>query len=185
MDPDRLRVLLAAPLASLFLVLSLCAFVVERPVSTGIDIPMIRIHRDPNRALDCGSRAIFMRLTADGKSWMNETEIPTNQIESTIAAKMENRAEKIVYVFVDSELSYGQFMWFTNKLSRAVPSLHLLVISGEVRREFVASRAKFGKAFDKGQFVKMEPLDECDFVIPKQTLRLWSASEFGTPIQAH
>jgi hypothetical protein len=35
MDLNRLRLLVAAPMASLFLVLSLCAFVMQQPGSVG------------------------------------------------------------------------------------------------------------------------------------------------------
>jgi biopolymer transport protein ExbD len=185
MDADRLRVLLAAPLASLFLVLSLCAFVVQRPISAGIEIPIVRIHRDPNRNYTCDGRPLFMRLTKDGKSWINETEIPPNQIGPTVSIVMENRAKRVVYVVVDSELSYGQFVSFMNRMNSATPNLHLILISGAIRREFEASRNEFSKAFAKGQFANIEPLDTCDFEISENTYKRWSAGESDPAILTH
>lgn len=61
---------------------------------------------------------------------------------------MESRAERVVYVVVDSDFSYGRFAEFLDKISGATPDLHVVVISGEVR-----------KAFEKSH-------DLCDFVYP-------------------
>jgi len=148
MDFNRLRLIVAPALASLFLILSLCAFVVQRPVSAGFRVPMVRIHHDPQEPYDCDGRPEFLRLTKDGRTWVNEAEIPGGQLASTVASLMENRAERVVYVMVDSELSYGQFAGFLGKIAAATSDLHVVVVSGEVRR-----------AFEKRP-------DLCDFVYP-------------------
>jgi hypothetical protein len=70
-----------------------------------------------------------------------------------IAELMENRAERVVYVVVDSELSYGQFASFLGKVKGATTNLHVVVVSGQVL-----------KALQQGH-------DLCDFVYP--------ASEFA------
>ena len=46
MDPFRLRSLIAPAMASLFLMLSLCAFVLQRPDSVGMHVPItkVRVH---------------------------------------------------------------------------------------------------------------------------------------------
>jgi biopolymer transport protein ExbD len=104
MDPFRLRSLIAPAMASLFLMLSLCAFMVQRPASVGFRIPMVRLHHDPLEPYDCDGRTEFLRLTKDGKTWINETEIPADQVRQRVATLMEDRAERVVYVVVDSEL---------------------------------------------------------------------------------
>ena len=148
MDFNRLRALIAAPVASLFLILTLCTFAVQRPRSVGIRIPMIRLHRNPLESTDCGGRAEFIRLTKDGRTWINEIEVPANRIATAVSVLMENRAERVVYVVVDSDLSYGQFAEFLGKIKDATTDLHVVVISGTILRAFEESH------------------DLCDFVYP-------------------
>src|SRR5271169_6761579 len=134
MDVNRLFSLLAVPLAGIFLILILCTFAMRKPVSTGIRIPVIRLHHDPNEPTDCGGRSEFIRLTRDGRTWINEDEIPRDQLVPKIAELMESRVERAVYVVVDSEMSYGQFAEFLGQVAGAATDLHVVVVSGEVRR---------------------------------------------------
>jgi biopolymer transport protein ExbD len=148
MDLNRLRSILAAPMAALFLILVLCTFAVQKPKSTGFLIPMIRLHHNPNEPTDCGGRIEFVKLTKDGRTWINETEVPSNSLATAVAALMENRAERVVYVVVDSDLSYGQFVEFLGKIKGATTELHVVIVSGEILRAFEDSH------------------DICDFVYP-------------------
>jgi len=132
--------------------LDLCAVLNLKPISVGMRIPVVRIHRDPNRGFSCDNRAVFLRLTRDGRTWINETEIPAGQFVPAVAEIMENRAERVAYIVVDSDLSYGQFAQFADKVAGAAAGLHVVVLSGEIRR-----------AFENRQ---REALDECDLVFP-------------------
>ena len=150
MDPNRLRMLVAPGFASLLLILlCLCAVDMRGTASQGFSIPMIRLQHDPNEPTDCGDRAEFLWLTKDGRTWANSEEIPAGQVQATVAALMANRVEKVVYVVVDSELSYGQFASFFDQVSGATPDLHVVLVSGEIR-----------KAFEKN-------FDLCDFKYPR------------------
>jgi biopolymer transport protein ExbD len=162
MDPFRLRTLIAPAMASLFLVLSLCAFVVQRPASVGFRIPMVRIHHNPQE-ISCDGRFEFFRLTNDGKTWINSTEIPADQVRLKVADLMENRAERVVFVVVDSELSYGQVVEFLGKIEGATDDLHVIVISGEIRREFMRNRVLVSPL--KAYKMEENPLSVCDLVI--------------------
>jgi len=128
--------LLAAPMASLFLILLVFGLIDWRPASVGFRVPMIRLHHDPNEPSDCGGRAEFVRLTKDGRTWINSEEIPAGQVQAAVAAQMANRAERVVYVVADSELSYGQFASFLDRVSGATSDLHVVLVSGEIRRAF-------------------------------------------------
>jgi biopolymer transport protein ExbD len=134
MDFNRLLAVLPAPFAGLFLVLSLLAFVAQTPVSEGIRIPVIRLHHDAQEPTDCDGRSEFVRLTADGKTWINSGEVPENRLTVTIADLMENRAERVAYLVAVSDLSYGQFAGVLDKVTGAATDLHIVVVSGEIRR---------------------------------------------------
>ena len=114
----------------------------------GFRIPMIRLHHNPNEPYDCGGRTEFVRLTKDGRTWINETEVASNRLVQTVSSLMENRAERVVYVVVDSDLSYGQFAEFLGKIEGATTDLHVIVVSGDILRAFKKSH------------------DLCDFVYP-------------------
>jgi len=132
MDLNRLRALVAAPIASLFLILSLCAFVIQSPHSLGFRIPMIRIHHNPNEPYDCGGRPEFVRLTKDGRTRINNIEVSSSRLAPTISGLMESRAERFVFVIVDSDLSYGQFAEFLGKVKGSTADLHVVVLSGAI-----------------------------------------------------
>jgi len=136
MTLNQVRFLVAPAFASLFLVLALCAFAVRAPVSTGFSIPVIRLHHDPNETTDCGGRSEFLRLTKDGRTWINSEEIQAGEVRKDVANLMADRAERVVYVVVDSELTYGQFAQFVDRIAGSTDDLHIVVVSGEVRRAF-------------------------------------------------
>jgi hypothetical protein len=136
MKLDLLRSLVAPAFACLFLILAVCALPMRTRVSSGFAFPMIRLQHDPNEMTDCGGRSEFVRLTKDGKTWINNDEIPADRIPSAIATIMENRAERVVYVIVDSEMSFGQFAHFVDRIEGSTADLHVVLVSGEVRRAF-------------------------------------------------
>jgi biopolymer transport protein ExbD len=114
---------------------------------------VIRLHHNPNEPTDCGGRVEFVKLTKDGRTWINDTEVSSNRLAPTISALMENRAERIVYVVGDSDLSYGQFVEFLGKVKNATTDLHVVVVSGEILRAFEENH------------------DLCDFVYPEKEFR--------------
>jgi hypothetical protein len=91
MDPFRLRSLIAPAMASLFLMLSLCAFMVRRPASTGIQIPMIRLPEQSRNDCSDPNRIVYFRLAQDGTVWLSSTEIPTDRLTMIVEEVMENR----------------------------------------------------------------------------------------------
>jgi len=167
MDLNTLQAMPSAGFASLFLILLPCAFLAPRPVAQGIRIPVVRIHHVPDRDYTCEkSRVIFPRLTKDGKTWINDSEIPGDRLDAKIAEIMEYRAERVAYVLADSEVSVQQFAGFVDGLKKAVPDLHIIVISGDVRRRLIQSREQYFREVDAGRVPVGEPLSECDFAFP-------------------
>jgi biopolymer transport protein ExbD len=127
MDLNRLRALLAAPLASLFLVLSLCAFVVQRPPSVGIRVPITKIRTAPYNVCPYVDRSIVVRLLKDGSYWINETLVPANELRPRLADIYENRAEKILPVYSDPDVTYGLFGDFYSEVESSTSNLHIIL----------------------------------------------------------
>ena len=152
MDLYRLRALLAAPLASLFLVLAVCGFVIQRPVSAGIYIPVIRNDPGSPQQQPCPNRSILLRLTKDGRAWINGTELSPSQIAPIVAEVTENRSKRDVYVLADSEVSYGQFAEFLGKIVGSTSDLHVGLISGDMRKLFEEYPVPCGFVFPANEF---------------------------------
>jgi biopolymer transport protein ExbD len=122
-------------MASLFLVLSLCALVVQRPASVGMHFPITRVRRVSLH--DCyDDRDIFVRIKKDGSTWINETQEQPSDVAPLIAQIMESRAyEPPVYVLTDPEVSYGRFASLFQQISASSSDLHVGAITPQLDRE--------------------------------------------------
>jgi biopolymer transport protein ExbD len=135
MDPFRFRALIAPAIASLFLVLSLCAFMVQRPSSVGIRIPLLPLHPEAHPPGYCNYMPIVFWLTQDGRMWINVYEQSPDKLSAKITEIMEYRADKRVYVVSDSGVTYGKFVDFLSRIVGASPDLHVVLLSGQLRHE--------------------------------------------------
>jgi biopolymer transport protein ExbD len=125
MDLSRLRALVAAPLASLFLVLVLCTFEVRRPVSAGIHVPITRVRTDPIDSCEGVDRWIVVLLHKDGSAWINEAPVPAGELRSRLAEIYENRKYKLIYMFSDPDVSFGEFANFYNTVASSTSDLQI------------------------------------------------------------
>lgn len=148
MDLNRLRMVMAPAMASLFLILNLCAFVVNAPNSVGIRMPIVRVHHRTD-LYSCDGRFEFILLLADGRTKINGDEIPLGQLGPRIADLMQNRAERVVYVIPDSGIAYSRFVETLSTLYAATDDMHIAVLSGGLRETYT-----------------QEQLDPCDLIWP-------------------
>jgi biopolymer transport protein ExbD len=137
MDPFRLRALIAPAMSSLFLVLSLCAFVVQRPQSVGMDIPILKVWVHPYKDCDfLSDRSIVVQLRNDGSTRINQTLVSPDELRSRLAEIYESREEKIVYILSDSNISFTKFANIYNKAVSSTSDLHVVLITSQLDREF-------------------------------------------------
>jgi biopolymer transport protein ExbD len=137
MDPFCLRALLAPALASLFMVLSVFALVaVQSPVSAGIHIPITTVRTVPFSECDFVSdRSIVVQLRKDGSTWINETPESSEKLGPTLTEIYENRQEKVVFVFSDPDVSFGEFASFYNTVDSSTSDLHIVLITRVLDKE--------------------------------------------------
>jgi biopolymer transport protein ExbD len=135
MDLIRLRTLLAAPLASLFLVLLLCALPTRGPASVGINVPMTRVREIPSENCFSGlsDRDIVLHLKDDGSTWINETRLRREEIRERMSRIYENRAERIAFMLVDPNVSYGEFADVYDQAASSTPGLHIGLLTRQLR----------------------------------------------------
>lgn len=136
MDMNRLSSIIAAPLASLFLILCVCSILLQRPVSAGIPMPLPKMVVYSNQNCIYGDdRSVVLQLHRDGSTKINETPIPRNVLQSDLSLIYENRFEKVIYIFPDPDVSFQQFADIYNLTKRSTDGLHILTSSNFFDRE--------------------------------------------------
>lgn len=132
MDLLRLRSLLAPPLASLFIVLTLCVFSVQSSPSTGFKIAILNKirHRDVST---CDGDWKFVQLLDDGTTRINGMIIREEKLPSLVSETMASRAERLIYVVPSSGIPYSRLVATLSTLKKAVPDMHIGVLTGEAR----------------------------------------------------
>ncbi|MGA2890871.1 MAG: hypothetical protein ABSE51_22850 [Terracidiphilus sp.] len=138
MDLNHLGSLLAAPMASLFLVLSLCAFMLQGPRtvsgSVGMHVPTTRVRTIPLN--DCfDGRDIFVKIHNDGNTTINETRKRPDELGQMIAEIMQNRDQRVVYMLPDPDISFGEFADIYSRVASSTPDVHVGLITRQINKE--------------------------------------------------
>ncbi|MGA3009499.1 MAG: hypothetical protein ABSD72_04495 [Terracidiphilus sp.] len=136
MDLDQLKSLLAVPLASLFLIVVLCVFAVQRPPSVGIRIPLLRVRTVPFKECDfLSDRSIVVRLHKDGSIWINETQESPERLGPVLAEIYDNREEKVIYILPDPDVSFRDFADRYSKVASSTKNLHIMLSTLQLDKE--------------------------------------------------
>lgn len=161
MDLSRLRSLLAAPMASLFLILCLCAFAGRQPVSMGIRIPVMRVLAEDPRGF-CDSHGFNLHLHPDGSIWAFNNEVSHEDLAQTVNRVMKFRSYKVVYLIVDEGVTYKQASDILAELSRISSDLNIALVPRDALIEYI-----------HGSSPPVEPsfADTCRLVFPRGTLK--------------
>lgn len=123
-------------MASLFLVLSLCAFVVQRPKSVGMSVTILKVWVHPYKDCDfLSDRSIVVQLHKDVSIRINETRVSPDELRSRLALIYENREEKVVYILSDSDVSFGEFADIYNRVASSTSNLHIVLITRQLDKE--------------------------------------------------
>jgi len=123
-------------MASLFLVLSLCAFVVQRPPSVGMHLLLPQVRMVPHKDCDfLSDRSIVVRLHKDGNIWINETQVIHERLGPILTEIYANRVEKFIYVVSDSDVSFGEFANSYNMVASSTDDLHIVLLTRQFDKE--------------------------------------------------
>jgi biopolymer transport protein ExbD len=124
-------------LASLFLILLLCALPARGPMSVGINVPMTRVREIPSENCFSGlrDRDIVLSIKGDGATWINGTRLKREEVRERMSRIYENRAERIAYLLVDPNVSYGEFADVYDHATSSTPGLHIGLLTRQVREQ--------------------------------------------------
>ena len=123
-------------MASLFLVLSLCAFVVQRPPSVGMHVPLIKVRAVPCKDCDfLSDRSLVVRIHNDGNIWINETQVNYEKLGPLLTKIYENRAEKLIYIVSDPDVPYGEFANIYSRVVSSDSDLHIVLVTSQIQAQ--------------------------------------------------
>jgi len=129
MTNDSLRSFLAVPLAAVFLILFLPLFVTGKQPSMGLRVPVAHVRTFP--FAECNDdRSVWVLLAKNGGIRINETPVSRRELKLRISEIYENREEpNAIFMLVDPEVSYGDFVDVYNEVSSANRSLHVGLVT--------------------------------------------------------
>jgi biopolymer transport protein ExbD len=133
------------PMVDVMLVLLIIFMVITPMLSKGISVDMVKtVNPVPMQAAD-KSDAIIIAVTRDGKTYLNTTQMPADQLPGKVKDMLTNRLDKMCYVRADSRARYEKVVDVVNNLRAAgVDQLGLLT-------EQMQQKAKPGAAAPAGQ----------------------------------
>jgi biopolymer transport protein ExbD len=134
MDFNRLSSLVAVPLASLFLIVVLCVFGVQRPPSVGVMVPLEHVRVVPNKECDfLSDREIVVQLHRDGSTWINETRVSHDKLRSELAEIFKYRHESYVYITSDPDVSFEEFANLYSTVDSSTSNIRIVLLTAKMR----------------------------------------------------
>jgi len=138
MDLNRLRMIVAASVASLFVVLVLCVFAVQHPQpSEGIWVPMMRTRAVPLR--NCSFNGFTIHVLADGKLTGADAGLKfTDELLVSRAAQAQDYiSDDTFYVIADPSVPYGRVTDVLSEIQHAAPRDRVALVPREAQVEEV------------------------------------------------
>ena len=115
------------PMVDVMLVLLIIFMVITPMLSKGVSVDMVKtVNPIPMQAAD-KSDAIIVAVTRDGKTYLNTTQLPADQLPGKVKDMLTNRLDKMCFVKADSRARYEKVVDVVNNLRAAgVDQLGLL-----------------------------------------------------------
>ncbi len=154
MDLKRLRELVAAPIACLFLILILCVPTVQRPVSTGILIPMMHTRSEPLSNCEFNGFTVYLRSDGTLAGGSRDGEVSQDVMLSRIRDARDEIQDETIFVIADPEVPYGDFAALVADIHHAAPPDHIAVVTrtGQMRGWTIPDRVPVGPWADRCRF---------------------------------
>jgi biopolymer transport protein ExbD len=133
------------PMVDVKLVLLIIFMVITPMLSKGISVDMVKtVNPVPMQAAD-KSDAIIIAVARDGRTYLNTTQLPADQLAPKVKDMLTNRLDKMCFVRADSRARYEKVVDVVNNLRAAgVDQLGLLT-------EQMQQKAKPGAPAPAGQ----------------------------------
>ena len=118
------------PLVDVMLVL-LVIFMVTAPIiQQGVDV---QLPQAGGTQLAGDDVALVVSVTADGRIWLNDTQMDSARLTTTISAILKEKAHQVVYVRGDKGADYGKIVQVVSSLKGAGVAKLGLITEPEAR----------------------------------------------------
>ena len=132
------------PMVDVMLVLLIIFMVITPMLSKGISVDMVKtVNPVPMQAAD-KSDAIIVAVTRDGKTYLNTTQMPADQLPGKVKDMLTNRLDKTCYVRADSRARYEKVVDVVNNL-RAAGVDQLGLLTEQLQKNKPAAAAPAGQ----------------------------------------
>jgi biopolymer transport protein ExbD len=154
MNLNRLRELVAAPMACLFVILILYVFAAQRHVSTGILIPMMRMRAEPLSNCEFNGFTVYMRSDGTLGGGSRDSEVSRDVMLSRIKEAEDNIQDDTIFVIADPEVPYGDLATLVADIHHVAPPDHIAVVTraGQVEGWSTPGEVPLGPYADRCQF---------------------------------
>ena len=115
------------PMVDVMLVMLIIFMVITPMLSKGVSVDMAKTKNPiPMQAAD-KSDAIVCAVTRDGKTWLNTTQMPPEEMPQRVKDMLTNRLDKTVFIKADARARYERVVDVVDNLRAAgVDNLGLL-----------------------------------------------------------
>ena len=134
------------PMVDVMLVLLIIFMVITPMLSKGVSVDLVKTQNPvPMQAAD-KSDAIVVAVTRDGKTYLNTTQMPPDQLPAKVKDMLTNRLDKMVFVKADSRSRYEKVVDVVNNLrASGVDQLGLLTDQAQQKKTPAAAPAPAGQ----------------------------------------
>jgi len=151
MKPDRWLEIAAAPLASLFVLVVLVLYALNRPpeaygvrmeVPAFSSIPQSQVWQ-PNNPCDwTDDRSIVIRINQKNEVMINETALQEGELTPRLSAIYDNRSWKFAFLFADPQLPFGNFVRRYQEVIDSSADLRVALLTPQVAERAVISHER-------------------------------------------
>src|SRR5581483_10499595 len=115
------------PMVDVMLVLLIIFMVITPMLSKGVSVDLVKTNNPISMQAADKSDAIVVAVTRDGKTYLNTTQLPADQLPAKVKDMLTNRLDKMCFVKADSRARYEKVVDVVNNLRAAgVDQLGLL-----------------------------------------------------------
>ena len=134
------------PMVDVMLVLLIIFMVITPMLSKGVSVDMVKTVNPISMQAADKSDAIIVAVTRDGKTYLNTTQMPADQLPGKVKDMLTNRLDKMCYVRADSRARYEKIVDVVNNLRAAgVDQLGLLTEQVQQKGKTPAAAAPAGQ----------------------------------------
>jgi biopolymer transport protein ExbD/biopolymer transport protein TolR len=94
------------PMVDVMLVLLIIFMVITPMLSKGVTVDMAKTHNPIPMAAADKSDAVVIAVTKDGRTYLNTTQVPPDQLTPKVKDMLTNRLDKEVFVRADQRAKY-------------------------------------------------------------------------------